>query len=543
MKATLTRFNLAASEWHGTQDACEAVLLPDSVIAVIADGAGRADGAREAATKTVASITANFKTRPRTWSVPKALDEFARLINRTLYQESLARFERPELVCTLGAVAVEGDRACGLNVGDSRVYHCRGVHLSRLSVDHTEDTPDLRHVLKQAIGLAVDLKPHGFEQQVAVGDLLLLCTDGVTNVLPDDELAALLARRVTARTLVMTARERATEETLDDMAAIVVEITELDPPPASGVPLDIPETLQAGQTFDGFTLVRPFNQNERTWMAQRNGAPTVVKFAPVQARASDAIRNQFLKEIWSLTRLKADFFINAYVPEDGRVLCYGMEYLDAPTLKDHLQAGPLSVDDARNLVTFLLDACQFLLRFDLVHGDLKPENILVLKGEGRLRFKLIDFGSISEVFSVNSRAGTPSYLAPERFHGSPLSERTEVFAIGIVLHESLTQQFPYGEIEPFQNPRFRPPRKPSQLNPNIPAWLDAILLRAVAADSEDRYQSYSEMKFDLENPTKVKPWFQPNAPLLERNPMLFYKSGFFLLLALNLYLVFRLLMK
>jgi len=543
VKATLTRFTLAASERHGTQDACEAVLLPDSVIAVIADGAGRAEGAREAAAKTVASITANFKTRPRTWSVPKALDEFARLINRTLYQESLARFERPELVCTLGVLAVEGDRAYGLNVGDSRVYHCRGVHLSRLSVDHTEDTPGLQHVLKQAIGLAANLKPHGFEQPVAVGDLLLLCTDGVTNVLPDDELAALLARRVTARTLVMTARERAIEEMLDDMAAIVVEITELDPLLVSGVPLEIPETLHPGQIFDGFTLIRPFNQNERTWMAQRAGVPAVVKFAPVQARASGAIRNQFLKEIWSLTRLKADFFINAFVPEDGRVLCYGMEYLEAPTLKEHLQAGPLSVDDARSLATFLLDACQFLLRFDLVHGDLKPENILVPKATDRLRFKLIDFGSISEIFSVNSRAGTPSYLAPERFHRSPLAERTELFAIGIVLHESLTRQFPYGEIEPFQTPSFRPPRKPSQFNPNIPPWLDAIILRSIAADPETRYQSYSEMKFDLENPTKVKPWFQRDAPLLERNPVLFYKTGFFLLLALNLYLLFRLLLK
>jgi serine/threonine protein kinase len=406
-----------------------------------------------------------------------------------------------------------------------------------------EDAPGLEHVLQRAIGLAADVLPHAFEHPVGVGDVLLLCTDGVSNLLSDGDLAGLLARRVSARTVVMTARERATAQTLDDMAAIVVEITELDPPPASGHPLEIPETLQAGQTFDGFTLVRPFNQNERTWMAERGGVPAVVKFAPAQARASEAIRNQFLKEIWSLTRLKADFFINAFVPEDGRVLCYGMDYLDAPTLKEHLRAGPLSVDNARALATFLLDACQFLLRFDLVHGDLKPENILVLKDPDRMRFKLIDFGSISEIFSVNSRAGTPSYLAPERFQSSPLSERTEIFAIGVVLHESLTQQFPYGEIEPFQNPGFRQPSKASQVNPNIPPWLDAIVLRATAATPDLRYQSYSEMKFDLQNPTKVRPWFQPDAPLLERNPVLFYKTGFLLLLALNLYLWFRLLLR
>lgn len=543
MKAAITRFTLAASERRASQDACEGLLLPDAVIAVIADGAGQADGALEAATKTVSSIIANFKARPRTWSIPKALDEFARLINRTLHQESIARFERPELVCTLATIAIEGDRLYGLNVGDSRVYHVRNGAITRLSTDHVEQTQGLEHVLKRAIGIAAELSPQPFESPLAVGDVVLLCTDGVTNVLPDDELASILARRVSARTLVMSARERATEETLDDMAAVIVEITELDPPPPSGLPLEIPETLHAGETHDGFTLVRPFNQNERTWMAQRNGVPAVVKFAPVQARASDAIRNQFLKEIWSLTRLKADFFINAFVPEDSRVLCYGMDYLEAPTLKAHLQSGPLPVDDARALATFLLDACQFLLRFDLVHGDLKPENILALKGGDRLRFKLIDFGSISEVFSVNSRAGTPSYLAPERFHGSPLAERTELFALGVVLHESLTRQFPYGEIEPFQTPEFGAPKKAAQLNPNVPPWMEAIVLRAIAVEPELRYQSYSEMKFDLENPTKVKPWFRAGAPLLERNPALFFKAGFFVMLMVNLYLLFRLLSK
>ena len=143
--------------------------------------------------------------------------------------------------------------------------------------------------------------------------------------------------------------------------------------------------------------------------------------------------------------------------------------------------------------------------------------------------------------AVTSRAGTPSYLAPERFGGAPLTEGTEVFALGVVLHEALTGAFPYGEIEPFQTPAFRAAKRPSQLNPNVPPWLDAVVLRAVAPRPEERYQAFSEMKFDLENPTKVQPWFPRDASLLERSPLRFYKVGFFLLLATNLYLLFRLL--
>src|SRR5207253_3227564 len=111
---------------------------------------------------------------------------------------------------------------------------------------------------------------------------------------------------------------------------------------------------------------------------------------------------------------------------------------------------PLAVDEAVALGKFLVEASQHLLRFDLVHGDIKPENVLVITGYDRLSFKLIDLGSATEIFSITSRAGTASYLAPERFHNAPISERTEVFAIGVTLYEALTRAFPYGEIERYQ---------------------------------------------------------------------------------------------
>jgi serine/threonine protein kinase len=167
----------------------------------------------------------------------------------------------------------------------------------------------------------------------------------------------------------------------------------------------------------------------------------------------------------------------------------------------------------------------------------------VLKESENLRFKLIDFGSINEIFSVTSRAGTPSYLAPERFRGAPCTERTEVFALGVIFYEALTGAFPYGEIEPFQTPVFGAARRPAVINSNVPPWLEAVALRAVAVKPEQRYQSFSEMKFDLEHPAKVRPFFDSSAPLLERNPVLFYKIAFAVSVALNLFLLFRWLAK
>jgi serine/threonine protein phosphatase PrpC len=541
LKANITRHGIPCSETHGSQDAFTAELWRDTLIAVLADGVGTAAAGGEAARRAVTTVTGNFQSRPRNWSVPQALEEFVQRINHTLHSESIAKFDRPEMLTTLAVAAIEGNHLCGLNVGDSRVYLLHADELCQLSQDQIEPGMELHHVLSQAVGMAPEVRPHTFTHAVEAGDLLLLCSDGLSNLIPDAELKTLLAQRTSARTLVAEARARATPETLDDISAVVVEIIATDPFRSTGQRLEIPETLTAGQVFEGFTLIRPFSQNERTWIASHEGRQVVLKFPPLQARDTEAVLNQFHKEIWTLTRLQEDFFIRATAPENARVLCYMMDYVEAPTLKETLRAGPLPLDEAVSLAAFLLDAGQFLLRLDLVHGDIKPENILVLRTGGVARFKLIDFGSISEVFSVTNRAGTPSYLAPERFHAAPCSERTELFAIGVTLFEALTAAFPYGEIEPFQTPHFGTPKLPTALNPNIPPWLGSVLLHAIAPEAQSRYQSYSEMKFDLENPTKVKPFFRKDAPLLERDPLLLLKLLLAASVAVNVLLVWKLL--
>lgn len=535
MKAAITIHNLAASSKSGTEDACAVELWRDSVIAVLADGVGGARHAQEAAARVVESITTNLKSRPKSWSPARALEEFTRLANRTLYQESLARCERPEMLSTVAAVVVEGGQLHGVNAGDSRVYHLHNGQLRQLSEDHVEAGADFKHVLRRAAGMNAEIVLHTFQAPVAAGDVVLLCSDGLSNVLPTEQIESLLKNRVSARTLVSAARELATEETLDDTSAVIVEITE--PGDLRQHTLEVPGALRAGQVFDGCELIRPLNPTERAWIARREGREVVIKFAPERARNDETIHNQFAREIWSVTRFEADFFIHAFVPPDNRTFCYCMEYLQAPSLKTVLEKGPLAVPDAVALAKFLLDAAQFFASHDLVHGDLKPENILVLQTDGKVSFKLIDFGSVTEIFSLTTRAGTPSFLAPERFHQSPISEHTEIFAIGVTLFLALAGRYPYGEIEPFQTPVFRSPLRLASLNPHTPSWLESVALRAVAVVPGDRYQTYSEMKYDLENPERVRPWFRKDTPLLERNPLLFYKCGFFILLLISLTLL------
>ena len=545
MKVTLTSYGLSKRDGVESEDSFAVKSWDETVIAVLADGAGAARDAREAATRIVKSLMSNYAVRPAGWTPQKALSEFTKIINHTLHHESLTRHSAPEMISTLSVAVIEGNRLFGLNVGDSRVYLSRGGLLSQLSHDHVINDRTFSHVLERAIGLAPSVEPHCFETELRDGDIAFLCSDGVSNVLSDDVLSQKLARHTAARAIVQHSRELATEENLDDASAIVIDIAKTGRLHAvSQRPIPIPETLHKGEVIDGYELVRSFQHSDRVWLATKDDRKWTIKFASLEARKDEEILARFVKEAWNAERAAEaapEPFAAAFTPERATARYYVQEFIEAPNLKRVLEARALGPDEAVALAKLLCSASQKLLGLDLVHGDLKPENVLVISDYAKLRFKLIDLGSAAAIFSVTSRAGTASYLAPERFHGAPVSERTEIFAIGVTLYEALTRAFPFGEIERFQTPVFHAPKPPSTLNANIPPWLDHVILRAISIEPERRYQHFSELAFDLDHPDRVEPLFQKGAPLIERDPLKFYRTGFWLLLAACIALLFRLL--
>jgi serine/threonine protein phosphatase PrpC len=534
----MTSYGLPKHPAHPSQDAFAAQAWGETAIAVVADGVGGARAGAEAARRAVDSLVRSYRERPRAWAPLKALGEFARLLNQRLYHDSAQRYGTPELISTLAVAVIEGDHLYGLNVGDSRIYLSRGGKLEQLSTDHVLEDPKHRHVLSRALGGDEEVQPDFFERVLRDGDVALLCTDGLSGVLDPETLGRKLAERASARSLVSAAHERATPESLDDISAIVLEVAETGKLRAvRELPLKIPAKLVKGDVIDGFQLVKPFQQSDRTWLALRERTRYTLKFAPVEALDNEPLLTAFIKETWNACRLGAAAFPRAFVPADATARYYAMEFIEAPNLKALLRSRRLGIEEAVLLGRFLLNTCQELLRLDLVHGDLKPENILATSAYDSIDFKLVDFGSVTELFSLTSRAGTASYLAPERFHESPISERTEIFAIGVTLYESLTGALPFGEIERYQTPHFTSAADPAPLNPNLPPWLRAVLLRATAVQPERRYQQYSEMLYDLEHPAQVAPFHRAEAGLIERDPLRFYRAGFFLFLASTLVLL------
>ncbi len=316
----------------------------------------------------------------------------------------------------------------------------------------------------------------------------------------------------------------------------VLEIKELDPRRQfKALNLNTQEKYKSGEIIDGYTLIKPLIQNERTWLCEKRGFKYVIKFVPFEAMDDELMLDIYVKEVWMAKRLKAGFFPKAVVPKNRTHRYYIMAYVEGKNLKEFIAKKPLSVDLSVELASFLLKMSQYLMRLDLVHGDIKPENIIVTQRKGKTVFKMVDFGSITEAYSTVTRAGTPSYLAPERFKQAPVNEQTELYAIGVTLYEVLTQKYPYGEIEPFQTPSFEKMVKvPSKVNAKIPLWLESIILRALDTDTKTRYHNYSEMQYEVTNPEKVKPYFSKGVSYMEREPLFTCRVMLGVMIVLNI---------
>jgi serine/threonine-protein kinase len=179
-----------------------------------------------------------------------------------------------------------------------------------------------------------------------------------------------------------------------------------------------------------------------------------------------------------------------------------MEYLDGRTLKELLvKNGPTPVPIAIDYARQILGALAFAHRNAIVHRDIKPHNIVV-GGDGRL--KVTDFGiarsGASQMTEAGSIVGTAQYLSPEQARGAPVDPRSDIYSLGVVLYEMLTGKVPFSGDTPVEiamKHLSQVPEPPSKLRDGIPHDLDAVVMRALAKDPEQRYATAEEMDADL----------------------------------------------
>ena len=222
-----------------------------------------------------------------------------------------------------------------------------------------------------------------------------------------------------------------------------------------------------------------------------------IKILPMRSRHDPTFVERFHREAQAMAQLNHPNIVTIYdYGEADELLYLVMEFVDGVNLAKLIKSGRISASEALAVVPPICDALQYAHGRGIVHRDIKPSNILLDKS-GAVKItdfglaKLIDAGT--EYFTLTREGhslGTPFYMAPEQLeHPESADHRADIYSLGVVFYEMLTGQLPAGKFAP-----------PSQ-RANVDVRLDQVVLKALEAEPDLRYQHASELRTGVEEVT------------------------------------------
>src|SRR5215210_2422031 len=236
---------------------------------------------------------------------------------------------------------------------------------------------------------------------------------------------------------------------------------------------------------------------------QELGRRVAIKILDERHASDEQFVERFRREAKNAASLSHPNIVSIYDRGEAEGTYYiAMEYLDGRTLKELLvRFGTPPVQIAVGYTRQILSGLAFAHRHRLVHRDIKPHNVLV---DSAGHVKVTDFGiarsGSSQMTEAGSIIGTAQYLSPEQARGAPVDQRSDIYSVGVLLYELLTGAVPFTGDTPVEiamKHLSEVPQQPSRRRPDVPRGLDLAVVRALAKDPDDRYQTAEEMDADL----------------------------------------------
>jgi len=308
--------------------------------------------------------------------------------------------------------------------------------------------------------------------------------------------------------------------------------------------LPCPPLMEARAEFEGYQIVRVIKRSARShiYLAVdgETGERVVIKTPSTDMQASPAALERFLLEEWIARRINSAHVLKPCAHNRQHQSIYVVtEYIEGQTLTQWMIDNPKpELATVRGIVEQIAKGLQAFHRLEMVYQDLKPDNIMI---DSTGTVKIIDFGAtrvagIEEIATAVEQInllGAALYAAPEYFLGEQGSARSDLYSLGVIAYQMLSGGFPYGTLVP--KSRTRSAQKKlvykTVLNEDreIPAWVDDAIRKAVMPDPFERHEELSAFIYDLHHPNqdflnKTRP------PLIERNPVVFWKGVSFVLL-------------
>lgn len=520
----------------------------------VADGVSGNAGGGEASEMTVRTVTSDYYATPDTWEPLTSLDKVLTAANRWLIAQANANKNMVGMATTLSLLVLRGQRYYTAHVGDTRIYLLRDGKLKQLTTDHVWDRPDMRHVLKRAVGLDSHLEVDYAEGALQVGDVFALMSDGVWDVLGEQNIHKALGLydnpQMICDHLTKSAIEKGSQ---DNSTAVAIRITQLGEDTlsellAGGKHLSVPDKLNIGEVIDDFEVIEILHKSRASLLYKVRHTATRQLFVlktlqPLLASDIDSC-NSLLNEEWLAKRV-----VSQYVPqvfpvsvEKRSKLYYIMSWHEGATLQQRLDSGHhFTVAGTAKVGMDMMRGLGALHRLNIVHRDIKPDNLHQASDQ---RLRILDLGvalssGVGKIETMQN-PGTPSFMAHELFNEEPATPQSDIYAAGVTLYHLLTRKYPYGEIEPFQHPKFGQPIPPTRYRPDIPYWLENIILKAIAHDVKLRFETAEEMLLALEH-GELKPILAPvRTPLIARARLIKWQWIAIFSFVLNILLIYLL---
>ena len=566
LRITLGQHSLASAgsvnqDFHGAMLPEGSLRTSKGIAVAIADGIGSSRVSQVASAAAVRGFLDDYYATSEAWSVRRSAQRVLSATNSWLHAQTMrsdARFDKDSgYVCTFSALIFKGRDVHMVHVGDSRIYRLHPNALEQLTEDHRVHLSSAESYLGRALGAGSHVEIDYSDWAAEVGEIYLLATDGACAYLNAEAVHEALAScgddlDEAARLLVTAARAGGSD---DDATLQLLRIDELPVADAAQLQLQrqalaLSPPLAPRARFEGFTLVRELQVSSRSHVHlavdDLTGEQVVLKLPSVDMREDTDYLDRFVLEEWVARRIDSPHVLKASAIDRTRShLFVAMEYVDGQTLAQWMVDHPKpSLDSVRGIVEQLALGLQALHGREMLHQDVRPENVMI---DRTGTVKIIDLASAHVAGLADSNgerdalaiAGTLQYTAPEYFVGQGGSARSDLFSLAVITYQMLTGQLPYG----LQASRVRSPADVSRLRyvpvrhfrPALPAWVDAVLQKALHPNPAKRQQVVSEFAHDLKTPGQE--FLHARVPpLIERHPVRFWQCTTVLLAVVVIFL-------
>ena len=543
------------------EDAC-GIHVPESslmttkgIAVVIADGVSSCEAGREASESCVQGFLNDYFSTSESWTVKTSGQKVLGALNRWLYGRGQTIYGSGQgMLTTLSAVVIKSATAHLFHVGDTRIYRLRDKEFECLTRDHQTWASSEKAFLSRAMGADSMVEIDYRSLPVEKGDVFMLTTDGVHEYVNDKTLVDLYQHNAAhlekaARNIVTRALENGSQ---DNVTCQVFRVEELPNQNEEEfykqlTELPFPPQLETGNILDGYKIMRELHATSRTQVYLALDTETeqkvIIKTPSVNYEDDPQYIDGFLQEEWAGRRINNLHVLKVIEPtRRRRFLYYVTEYVEGQTLEQWINDNPnADISIVRPIVRQIVAGVRAFQRQEMIHQDLKPGNIMIDK-QGTV--KIIDFGStkIAGIQEINSPLehgnllGTYDYAAPEYFQGYPGTFSSDLYSIGVICYEMLAGKLPYGgplSAKAIKRARYTPANR---INPEVPAWVDGAIEKAVQLNPKRRYDALSEFVADLSTPNASL--VKESQPILERNPVAFWRALSIVLMLSNLIVLY-----